>query len=351
MPNHAVERVAETASLTAALVEDSKMPIRQMILIVLLNLLFTTSAAYAGSCTEYIPKIVSLDTADPDYLAYKDRWTSVISPIINIANNPVTPLNILSDLSKHKLIEVRMAVAMNPLTPSDIKNALSSDETFHKIFEDNSRFYENSQISSSKYALQEERTIPAVTPRLITEVKEEIKIGKFNKQSIDVVKNPNLNKKDLEEFCQCKHYPILMRVAANPNITAECIQTLTKDFIKDGKLDLTIAFVKNGKIDLRDRKDYEVYSGRHYVTKSLLKNAATPTSILYSTLDYAKQYFYEDTLLHAAVLALLSRPDVPVNNILPYLGIPVQFRQLFRSKSGTHSGPFQALLTHKTTLG
>src|SRR3989338_5063464 len=107
------------------------MAFNKLILIISIYISFVTQVAYAGFCTEYLPQIVSLDAAQPKYLMYKDRWSAVVSPIVNIASNQATPVNILSELSKHKLIEARMAVANNPKTPSNILDVLFKDNNFN----------------------------------------------------------------------------------------------------------------------------------------------------------------------------------------------------------------------------
>ena len=88
-----------------------------------------TSTVSAGGYTLFTTHFYSVDNLPEKYLTYRDEWTASITPLVNLAENPATPVSILRKLSAHKLPEVRMAVARNPKTPADILDGyfLSND--------------------------------------------------------------------------------------------------------------------------------------------------------------------------------------------------------------------------------
>lgn len=96
--------------------------------------LVISSTVSAGGYTQFTTHFYSVDNLPEKYLTYRNDWTASITPLVNLAENPVTPVSILRKLSSHKLPEVRMAVARNPKTPSDILDRYySSDDIDLKI--------------------------------------------------------------------------------------------------------------------------------------------------------------------------------------------------------------------------
>lgn len=103
------------------------MTVKQLACIIVLLITIFSQAAYGGWCMDYVPKIELLTSVSAKYLQGDDPWSAVFSPIVYIASNPSTTEGILIELSRHRLIEVRMAVAENPNTPLVVLGKLFKD--------------------------------------------------------------------------------------------------------------------------------------------------------------------------------------------------------------------------------
>jgi len=262
-----------------------------------------------------------------------------------LASNPNTPQPVLKEIFKFTTTrEILLALGNSPkilgemttagragkLAEFKSKYGLSPNDTFveqvvlsiltRQRFKDNPPYFNNRFPPELLIAADKPNTDnsyvlikltyaadPGIPSSVMDALLKEVKGKSEKKPGIDVLANPKLPKNELDQFCRSKDINILQRVALNPNITPECYKALTSDLIK------------NGKLSLPNAADWKPFYNQFQLLGNLLKNPAAPDELLLLVLYQPDRIQFENELFPDAIKGLLSRPNVPVQKVLPAL--------------------------------